>query len=336
MKEEGMKTLEGAEYSIYLDKKCTKPLKYKDSGEEVKIVTDGSGIYEVNKIPVGRYYVKETKAPNYVFGDDKIPYTMSKEPIEIEVTEGKAGSTRLYRALVDYSPREEFLHKTDIFTGENVPNCLFEIREKDTDKLVFRAKTDKEGNIDIPLDVFEKDVEYTYQELEAPGVYYKNGQLYELNTEKHTFKVEYEVDEKGEFHFKNKIHVENYRPTSTVELQKKDFADSTVIPNCKFELRSLETDFVVEGVTDENGEYVFKDIPYGKYTYTELEAPDEYMIDPEPHEIVIDSEHTRIEVTNEKKPDTGDIAVITLAIMAIVSVAGIGYVVLKNRKRVNN
>ena len=126
---------------------------------------------------------------------------------------------------------------------------------------------------------------------------------------------------------------ENRRKESTVTLEKLDFADSTAIPNCKFELRSLETDFVVEGVTDENGIYVFENIPYGKYTYTELEAPEEYMIDTEPHEIEINAEEMKIQVTNEKAPETGDIAVIALAAVAVLSVAGIVFVIAKNRKK---
>ena len=109
--------------------------------------------------------------------------------------------------------------------------------------------------------------------------------------------------------------------------------DSTPIPNCKFELKSLETDFKVEGITDENGIYVFEDIPYGKYTYTELEAPEEYLIDTTPHEITIDAEDIKIVVKDERAPETGDIAVVALVIVAVVCVAGIVFVVVKNKKK---
>ena len=52
-------------------------------------------------------------------------------------------------------------------------------------------------------------------------------------------------------------------------------------------MRSLETDYVLEGVTDENGLYVFEDVPYGKYTYKEVEAPEGYIIDTQEHEICL-------------------------------------------------
>ncbi|MBO5476641.1 MAG: LPXTG cell wall anchor domain-containing protein, partial [Clostridia bacterium] len=81
--------------------------------------------------------------------------------------------------------------------------------------------------------------------------------------------------------------------------------------------------------------YVFENIPYGKYTYTELEAPEEYIIDTEAHEVTIDAEEMKLQITNEKlqeSPETGDIQVVTLAVVSIISIAGIVYV-LKNKKQ---
>ena len=120
---------------------------------------------------------------------------------------------------------------------------------------------------------------------------------------------------------------------STVTITKLDMVDSTPIPNCKFELKSLETDFKVEGVTDEDGIYVFENIPYGKYTYTELEAPEEYLIDTTPHEITIDAEDIKIVVKDERAPETGDIAVVAIVCVSLVCVAGIVFVIMKNRKQ---
>ena len=128
--------------------------------------------------------------------------------------------------------------------------------------------------------------------------------------------------------------VENTRKESRVTFEKVDFADSKAIPNCKFELRSLETDYVVEGVTDENGVYVFENVPYGKYTYREIEAPEEYIIDTEAHEIEINAEEMKVRITNEKAPETGDIAVVAIVVIAVVCVAGIVIVIVR-RKRQN-
>ena len=228
----------------------------------------------------------------------------------------------VYQALIEESVKSVFITKTDIFTGEVVPNCTFEIKDKEENTLL-RSKTDEKGEGYVALDLFKNGKKYTYTEIEAP-------EIYKLNTEPHEFTAKFDKD--GNWAVE-KIKVENVRKESRVELTKLDMVDSTPIPNCKFELKSLETDFKVEGVTDENGVYVFEDIPYGKYTYTELEAPEEYLIDTTPHEITIDAEDMKIVVKDERAPETGDIAVVALVIVAVVCVAGIVFVVVKNKKQ---
>ena len=312
----------GAEYSVYLDEECTKPLYKKNSEtgkmEETKLVTDSSGIVKLEDLPVGKYYLKETYAP--------AAYKMSEEVVEIELTREQRDST-VYNALVDDSVHGEVIKKTDIFTGDVVPDCTFEITDK-TGKVLLHSITDEEGVAYIPVDMFTDGEKYYFQEIEAP-------EIYDLNTEKHEFTAQIE-DGKWTA---EKIEVKNTRKDSTVTFEKLDVADSTRIPNCKFELRSLETNFVVEGVTDKDGIYVFEDIPYGRYTYTELEAPDEYILDTEPHELVVDAEEVKVKITNEKAPelpDTGDIAVIALVAVAVVCVLGIVFVVVRNRKKATN
>ena len=312
----------GAEYSVYLDEECTKPLYKKNSEtgkmEETKLVTDSSGIVKLEDLPVGKYYLKETYAP--------AAYKMSEEVVEIELTREQRDST-VYNALVDDSVHGEVIKKTDIFTGDVVPDCTFEITDKNGEVLLHSV-TDENGVGYIPVDMFTDGEKYYFQEIEAP-------EIYDLNTEKHEFTAQIE-DGKWTA---EKIEVKNTRKDSTVTFEKLDVADSTRIPNCKFELRSLETDFVVEGVTDKDGIYVFEDIPYGRYTYTELEAPDEYILDTEPHELVVDAEEVKVKITNEKAPelpDTGDIAVIALVAVAVVCVLGIVFVVVRNRKKATN
>ena len=311
----------GAEYSVYLDYECTRPLYSRNAEgkmEQTKLVTDSSGMVKLEDLPVGKYYLKETYAP--------AEYKMSEEVIEIELTREQRDST-VYNALVDESVHGEWIQKTDIFTGDVVPDCTFEITDKNG-KVLLRSITDEDGVAYIPVDMFEDGEKYYFQEIDAP-------EIYDLNPEKHEFTAKIEDGKWAA----EKIEVTNTRKKSKVTFEKLDVADSTRIPNCKFELRSLETDFVVEGVTDENGIYVFEDIPYGKYTYTELEAPEEYILDTEPHELVVDAEEVKVKITNEKAPelpDTGDIAVIALVAVAVVCVLGIVFVVVRNRKKATN
>ena len=310
LKENDIKSVAGAEYSIFTDESCEMPLYKKDESTgtfvQAKLVTDESGLIKIGELPLGKYYLKETKAP--------YKYDLSEEVVEINLTLLDKDST-VYTALVNDGLVCNFITKTDIFTGEVVPNCKFEIKDEDGNLLLYSI-TNENGEAYIPMDIFEDGKTYTYTEIDAP-------EIYNLNTEPHEFVAEF--DEEGNW-ISEPIAVENYRKESNVTLEKLDFADSKPIPNCKFELRSLETDFVVEGVTDENGIYVFENIPYGKYTYTELEAPEEYIIDTEPHEVDINAEEMKIQVTNEKAPETGDVQVITMASILVISVIGIIYV----------
>ena len=314
LKNTNVKVVPGATYKMYIDKECTQPL-YLKSGEEfveAELVTDDAGMITLENIPLGKYYLIETKAPT--------GYKLSEEVITVVLTR-EDKDAMVYRALTDSSVQANVITKVDIFTGEVIPNCTFEIRDEE-DNLLLKSITDEEGNAYIPVDLFEDGKTYTYTETDAP-------EIYNLNKEPHEFVAKF--DEEGKW-ATEKILVENLRKESTVIFEKLDFADSTPIPNCKFELRSLETDFVVEGVTDENGIYVFENIPYGKYTYTELEAPEEYIIDTEAHEVTIDAEEMKLQITNEKAPETGDIQVVTLAVISVISIAGIAFI-LKNKKR---
>ena len=319
-KNNNVKFVSGAKYGIYVDEECTNPLKIKNNEtgnfEEAIIVTDDTGIIELDNLPLGEYYIKEIEAPN--------GYELSDEVTKITLDISNK-DTMIYQALVEEDVIEALLTKIDVFTGEAIEDCVFEIRDEDGE-LLLKSVTDGQGVGYIPVSLFENGKKYTYTEVKAPDIY-------ELNTEPHEFVASY--DEETYEWTGEEIVVENLRKDSTVTFEKLDAMDSTPIPNCKFELKSLETDFVVTGVTDENGVYVFENVPYGRYTYTELEAPEEYLIDTTPHEITISEEQTRVVVTNERAPETGDMTVMMVTSVAIVSVIGIAFVMIKNKKRSN-
>jgi len=322
-----IKYISGAVFGIYLDPECTKSLYIRDDGKdeyiEARLETDQMGIASIERIPIGKYYVKELDTPAV--------YNKKDEIVEIELT-AEDDNKRIYKLIVNDSIIENAIKKIDIFDSEPVPNCLVELRD-DEENVILTLRTDENGDGYIPLDLIEDGRKYSYVELDAPDIYKKDGKLYELNTTPKEFIAKYTTDENGKVVFESKVQMENYRTRANVELQKSDFLEGTPIPNCKFELKSLESDFVVEGVTDENGIYVFENIPYGEYTYTELEAPSEYMIDTTTHKITIDREQVKIDVKNEKNLNTGDIAILTISIIAIISIIGIIFVVIRNKNK---
>ena len=118
-------------------------------------------------------------------------------------------------------------------------------------------------------------------------------------------------------------------------ITKTDIFTGDVVPDCTFEIKDEEGNTLLRSKTDEKGNaYIPLDLfEDGKtYTYTEIEAPEEYLIDTTSHEITIDTEDTKIVVKDERAPETGNIAVVALVIVAVVCVAGIVFVIAKNKK----
>ncbi len=348
-----------AEYGVYTDETCKEPLRYSVDGghtyQNAKLIPDTNGegyytgSYSLRGLPAGKvYYVKELVAPLYS-DSTGTPHTyeIESDPISIAVEDNGfdeiSPENIIFRVLSDAAIISR-VDKRDMFTGKGVPNCRFTVSDEDGNELIHYV-TLEDGTSWIPNDIFEDGKYYYFTELEAVGFpYYDGDTLYELNTEPHKFRAEYDEETgKWKFYGRNQDEygneygeevenpvIHNFRPRTDIELQKLDMMDSTPVPNCKFRLESKETGFVVEGVTDENGIYLFKNVPYGEYTYTELEAPEEYMIDTTPHDFVHDSHGTKIVVYDQKIP-TGDIAVMAIVGIALVSVIGIVFLVVKRK-----
>ena len=335
--------LKGAEYSVYLDRDCKIPLKYKD-GTEVKIVTEEYGVAELKDLPLGEYYLKETKAP--------VTAELSNDVVRVDLTETEANKPVVCRVLYD-KPLGLTFEKIDIFTGDRVKDCKFIITDEDNNKIV-EMTTNESGIAEIPIDMFDQGKTYYYQEIEAPDIYKEDGKLYTINTEKHPFVLDYTIDYENEkliWNNEDKEEVENYRPViEELIVKKTDEETGEPLQGCKFSIVLLdengepyvneagETVYLVkDAVTDENGEYRVEKPVYGTYRFIEVEAPEGYDLEEqnmEGYEFTIDDntpDTLIFEVTN-----TGDIAVIAIVSVALVSMAGIIFVVIRNRKSRKN
>ncbi|MGN1012652.1 MAG: SpaA isopeptide-forming pilin-related protein [Clostridia bacterium] len=301
--------LAGAKFKIYYDDNGeAKELVTKDG--TIEYTTDINGEINIENLPFGKYYYKEISAPKgYEIDDTLYSFEITKnhinEPLRVEVS----------NKLIDI----KLFTKTDAFNSQIIPDCEFEILNENKEA-IYKDKTDENGEFYMPIDLLEVGKIYYYKETSAPDIYDLNDELHEFTlNDDQTVSI---------------TKVENLRKTTTVKLTKTDFLGGQKIPNCKFELKSLETDYSIEGTTDENGEYYFENVPYGEYTYTEISAPKEYRIDTTPHRVKIDGNTSEINVSNEMIVNTSDINVMLFSIVLIISAIGICFIVYKNKDKI--
>ena len=124
------------------------------------------------------------------------------------------------------------------------------------------------------------------------------------------------------------------RYTGSLLVIKKDAETAERLPGCIFTIKDKVTGQVLveNAETDENGEYYIEEAPYGLYIFTEVKAPEGYEIEEGSvgAEFAISTPETIFEIVN-----TGDIAVVALSMIALASVLGIAFVIIKNRKAMN-
>ena len=319
--------VEGAVYKVYNDKECTRPVITIDN-KEAEFITDENGTIKLSDMPYGTYYFKEVEAP---YG-----YELSDEIIEVKINDENS-NLGVFIVVNDPLKKADLLQKIDTFTKDVVSGCEFEIYNDDG-RMIYSAKTDNNGKVQIPIIYFENGGKYYYKEVSAP-------KMYQVDEEAKEFIAKYD-EEKCEWTLEL-IEVGNDRKTiEQVILRKTDRETGEPLQGCEFTIVLLDENgeeyvnqygekiyLVEKGVTNEEGEYVIKDVPYGTYRFVEIKAPEGYELDEDITglEFTVDerSGDTLIfEVTN-----TGDIALVATVCIALISILGITYVVIKNKKQ---
>ena len=316
--------LENIEFSLYADEDIITldgVLHYKKGDLIQTVVTNKDGKAIFNDLFLGRYVVKETKTiDGYVIDleEHKIELTEIDNKTEI-VTESLNLTNKLKKGILEFT-------KTDISTGEPLPNTLVEIYT-DNDKLIFSGKTDENGKVIIEDLKYGK---YYIIEKEAPEGYL-------LNPEKMYF----EIKEDGEI-IKSNMTDEIIK--GTLEFTKLDFSTGKPLPNTLIEIYTENNELVFSGRTDEKGKIVIENLKYGKYYIIEKEAPEGYTLNTEkmPFEIKENGEVIKATMLNELKvevPNTESNKSIFDFIYVIGIVCGIGilgygiYETIKNKKK---
>ena len=299
--DEEEKLLSGVKFGIYdLDDNLIK-----------EVITNEEGLIEI-ELEYGKYYFKEISTlDQYVISDKKIYFEVKENGAIIE--------EKVVNEFVEGTL--EFT-KTDLITGDVIPNTLIEIYTED-DELIFSGKTDENGKIVV-------------EEL-------RYGKFYIIEKEAETGfvitdeKVYFEIKEDGEI---VKAEMTNRPILGTLEFTKIDISTSEPLPNTLIEIYNENDELVFTGKTDENGMIIIEELRYGKFYIIEKEAPEGYILNGEKifFEIKEDGEIVKATMVNEKVvievPNTGlnDYHIYEI-ISGVLVLSGLGVIIYAKKKR---
>ena len=264
------------------------------------ITTGADGIAETTKaIYKGySYTVTEIEAPK--------GYSISDEPTQtIKLVEQQA------EFVVDFDNEQNTIPfeitKTDISTGELIPDCTFEILDENKNKVVTGV-TDENGIAHFNL----KYGKYFYREISAP-------EIYEIDNTPYPF----EITEEG---VTVKAKMTNKKKTGSIKVTKSTTGNLN-IEGIKFiatGISDTNKDMKFEATTDENGIALFDKIVIGKYAITEdgSTVPAAYLTADE-QEVTVEYNETA-EVAFENIEKTGEIKV-TKSTVGNLNIKGITF-----------
>lgn len=249
------------------------------------ITTGADGIAETTKaIYKGySYTVTEIEAPK--------GYSISDEPTQtIKLVEQQA------EFVVDFENEQNTIPfeitKTDISTGELIPDCTFEILNENNEQ-VITGTTDENGIAHFQLAIGK----YFYREISAPDIY-------EIDDTPYPF----EITENDDI---VKAEMTNKKKSGSIKVTKSTTGNLN-IEGIKFfatGISDTNKDLKFEAVTDENGIALFNKLVIGKYVITEdgSTVPAAYLVADEQEVTVEYNTTAEVKVTNEEK--TGSIKV---------------------------
>lgn len=249
------------------------------------ITTGADGIAETTKaIYKGySYTVTEIEAPK--------GYSISDEPTQtIKLVEQQA------EFVVDFENEQNTIPfeitKTDISTGELIPDCTFEILNENKEQ-VITGTTDENGIAKFQLAIGK----YFYREISAPDIY-------EIDDTPYPF----EITENDDI---VKAEMTNKKKSGSIKVTKTTTGNLN-IEGIKFfatGISDTNKDLKFEATTNENGVAMFDKLVIGKYVITEdgSTVPAAYLTADE-QEVTVEYNETA-EVAFENIEKTGSIKV---------------------------
>ena len=282
-----------------------------------EITTDENGYAETEPLYLGKYEVREIKAPE--------GYVQNNEPKDVELTyagqefevrdtvntafENEYQSVRILLSKVMESDELSGIYGNDYYTS--VRFGLFaaeDITAADgsvipADGMISEVSLDE--NMTAKFDVQIPFGRYYVQEIATDEHYVLNGEKYLVNFEYMGQDIRTVDIDCGQF--------VNLLKRGRIEGHKVD-DKSEPLENAVFGLFAVDTaEFTSENaymtaVSDENGYFEFDEIPYGEYIVREIEAPTGYILSGESYPVTVCEDGETITIRTVNKPITVEVS----------------------------
>lgn len=313
--------LKGAIFEIYAAEDITTldgTVRYEQGTLVDTITTDDDGVAKSKELYLGKYTVIEKTAPNgYVHNAAKYDAELTYAGQNVSVTstdlsvynERQKVSASLKKVMAEDKTfnignnGEITSVRFGIYANEDIKASNGEIIPKDA--LITFANCDKNGSI-----VFDCDLpvgfKWYVKEIATDEHYILSDTKYEFDTEYQGQDIKV-IDIK----INNDKAIENNLIYGSVKGLKVDRETQEVIKGATFGLfKSDTTEFsedkaILTAVTDENGVFVFNNIPYGEYLIKELKPADGYLDNEDVFTVTIKDNEQVVELTaiNDKVPE---------------------------------
>lgn len=313
--------LKGAVFEIYAAEDITTldgTVRYEQGTLVDTVTTDDDGVAKSKELYLGKYTVIEKTAPNgYVHNAVKYDAELTYAGQNVSVTstdlsvynERQKVSVSLKKIMAEDKTfgignnGEITSVRFGIYAGEDIKANNGNVIPKDA--LITFANCDKNGSI-----VFDCDLPVGFKWYAKEIA---TDEHYILSDIKYGFDTEYQGQDIKVIDIKvnNDKAIENNLIYGSVKGLKVDRETQEVIKGATFGLfKSDTTEFtenkaILTAVTDENGVFVFNNIPYGEYLIKELKPADGYLDNEDVFTVTIKDNEQVVELTaiNDKVPE---------------------------------
>ena len=281
------------------------------------LTTDENGYAESSLLYLGKYEVKETKAPyGYVQNavSETVELTYAGQEIEVRDTVNQAFVNDYQEVEITLS---KFMEHDELFgIGDNdeYVSVRFGLFADEVITAADGTSIPENGmiaEVSLGEDMTAKfDAQlpfgrYYVQEIATDEHYMLNGEKYLVNFEYMGQEVTTVNIDCGTF--------ENHLKRGNANGYKVN-EDDEPLENAVFGLFAVDTETftadnaIKTAVSDETGYFEFTEIPYGEYVICEIQAPDGYILSDEKFPVTINEDGDTVEITAENEAITVEIS----------------------------